>query len=278
MNIDQQLRAALSQEAEMHTAPPPDVDRLIIGGKVRQRRRTWARVGVAAAVAVLVAGGAYGVTRVGSGGTAVGPAGSPSPTSTPPPRRTGTRDDPAGHVPNARRHQRRRRCDLRQHHLRQHAWQSDNYPVVLSDPNGNGGVAVYQPLGLSAGTGCIEDNKLNTNVGDTPQTLAQQLAGLPQSTVLQAPAPVQALGHDAIHLRLRINNNCGAGVYRVAETIRGTHGITYDPVRPVVIDFWVLDQGGVPVVVETWHEINSPSWLVDDIAQTKDSVTFETGE
>ena len=131
-------------------------------------------------------------------------------------------------------------------------------------------------MGLSAGTGCIEDNKLNTNVGDTPQTLAQQLAELPQSTVLQAPAPVRALGHDAIHLRLRINNNCGAGVYRVAETNLGTHGITYDPVRPVVIDFWVLDQG-VPVVVETWHEINSPSGLVDDIAHTKDSVTLETG-
>ena len=45
--------------------------------------------------------------------------------------------------------------------------------------------------------------------------------------------------------------------------------------KPVVIDFWVLDQG-VPVVVETWHEINSPSWLVDDLAHTKDSITFET--
>ena len=66
-------------------------------------------------------------------------------------------------------------------------------------------------------------------------------------------------------------------MYRVAETnLSGSHGITYDPVRPVVIDFWVLDQG-VPVVVETWHEINSPSGLVDDIAQTKDSVTLETG-
>ena len=208
MNIDQQLRAALSQEAEMHTAPPPDVDRLIIGGKARRRRRNWARVGVAAAVAVLVAGGAYGVTRVGSGGTAVGPAGSPSPTLTRPdvPGRgmiqpgtyrmlVGTNDAGAAIYANI---------------TFDDTWESYNYPVVLTYPNGNGGVAVYQPLGLSAGTGCIEDNKLNTNVGDTPQTLAQQLAGLPQSTVLQAPAPVRALGHDAIHLRLRINNNCGA--------------------------------------------------------------------
>ena len=33
----------------MQTAPAPDVDRLIIGGKMRQRRRNLARVGVVAA-------------------------------------------------------------------------------------------------------------------------------------------------------------------------------------------------------------------------------------
>ena len=64
----------------MRTAPAPDVDRLIIGGKVRQRRRNLARVGVAAAVAVLVAGGVYGVTKIDHG-TAVGPAGKPPQTN-----------------------------------------------------------------------------------------------------------------------------------------------------------------------------------------------------
>ena len=64
MNLDEQLRAALNQEAEMQKAPAPDVDRLIIGGRVRRRRRNTARFGVAAAVAVLVGGGAYGVTQI----------------------------------------------------------------------------------------------------------------------------------------------------------------------------------------------------------------------
>ncbi len=258
----------------MHTAPPPDVDRLIIGGKVRQRRRNRTRLGVTAAVAVLVAGGAYAVTTVDHG-TAVGPATAPPQTTTfhtfgvagtsiqPGTYRmiVGTNDAGAAIYANIT--------------FDNIGWQRDNYPELM-EAKGNGGVAVYQPLGLSAGTGCIEDNKLNTNVGDTPQSLAQQLAGLPQSTVLQSPTPVQAFGHDAVHLRLRINNNC-TGYYRVAETLSGGHGITYDPVRAVVIDFWVVDEGGVPVVVETWHEINSPSQLVDEIAQTKESVTLETG-
>jgi len=259
----------------MLTAPAPDVDRLIIGGKVRQRRRTWARVGVAAAVALLVAGGAYGLTRVGSGGTAVGPAGSPSPTSTPQTYRdTGTTIQPGTY---------RMLVDENDAGAALYAnitfdntaWQSAgaNDPVLLK-ANSNGGVAVYSPLGLAAGTGCRSDNKLNTNLGDTPQSLAQQLAQLPQSTVLQSPTPVQAFGRDAVHLRLRINDNC-SDWYRVAETILGAHGITYDPVRAVVIDFWVVDEGG-PVVIETWYEVHSPSKLVDQIARTRDSITLST--
>ena len=85
---------------------------------------------------------------------------------------------------------------------------------------------------------------------------------------------MQAFGRDAVHLQLRINKNCGPAVYRVAETIRGAHGITYDPVRAVVIDFWVMDEGGSPVVVETWHEIDASSQLVDHIARTSESITL----
>ncbi len=86
---------------------------------------------------------------------------------------------------------------------------------------------------------------------------------------------MQAFGRDAVHLRLRINNNCGAGWYRVAETIRGAHGITYDPVRAVVIDFWLVDEGR-PVVLETWHEVNASSHLEGQIARVRDSITLSS--
>ncbi len=224
-----------------------------------------------AAVAVLVAWGVYGVTKVDHG-TAVEPAGKPPQTNashTYPDTGTiqpgtyrmlvGENDAGASVYANIT--------------FDNTAWQSYNDPVLLK-ANSNGGVAVYSPLGLSAGTGCFPNSKLNRNLGDTPQSLAQQFAQLPQSTVLQSPTPVQAFGRDAIHLRLRINNNC-PDWYRVAETNRGGHGITFDPVRAVVIDFWLLDEGG-PVVIDTWHEVHSPSELVDQIARVRDSITLST--
>ena len=45
----------------MREVPQPDLQGLISGGRVRRRRRSAARIGTAAAVAVLVGGGAYGV-------------------------------------------------------------------------------------------------------------------------------------------------------------------------------------------------------------------------
>jgi hypothetical protein len=277
MSLDQQLRAAFSREAEMQNAPTaPDVDRLIIGGRVRQRRRNLARVGVAAAAAVLVAGGVYGVVKIDSG-TTVEPA-PPQPTTTPQPYRE---DDAAKIEPGTYR----MLAGLDATALAlidaditfdDAGWHSGNYPV-LSDEGAYGGVAVYRPSALAARTGCDSDAP-NTEVGETPQSLAQQLAQLPRSTVVQSPTPVQAFGREAVHLRLRIDNDCGDRVYRVAETLRGSHGISYsDTPHKVVIDFRVVEVAGVPVVVEMWHDDDASSELVDRIARTRDSITFVTG-
>lgn len=65
MNLDDQLRAVLNEEAEMRTATPPDVPGLISGGQARRRRRNalWAGAGVLAIV--IAVGGAYGVAQLG---------------------------------------------------------------------------------------------------------------------------------------------------------------------------------------------------------------------
>jgi hypothetical protein len=156
-------------------------------------------------------------------------------------------------------------------------WSSGNYPVV-SQYLSYGGVAAYRPMALAAGSGCSGDAP-SQDVGETTQALAQKLARLPQSTVVQPPTPVQAFGHDALHLQLRIATDCPADQgYRVAETPRGSHGISFSDVpKDVIIDFWVVDLDGAPVAVETWHQDDASSGLVNQIAQARDSITFATG-
>jgi hypothetical protein len=156
-------------------------------------------------------------------------------------------------------------------------WQYGNYPV-LQHGRFFGGVAVYQPSALAAGSGCLGGKEI-TSVGKSPSRLAGQLAGLPHSTVLEPPTPTQSFGRQAVHLRLRIDQHCGGGIgiYRVAWTARGVQGISYgDLSKDVVIDFWVTDVHRTPVVAEAWHQVGSPSSLDDQIAHTEGSVKIVT--
>ena len=45
MNLGDELRAVLNQEADMQVTQGPDVDRLIMGGRARRRRRNLTRAG-----------------------------------------------------------------------------------------------------------------------------------------------------------------------------------------------------------------------------------------
>jgi hypothetical protein len=285
MNIDQQLRAALSQEAEMQNAPAPDMDKLISGGRVRQRRRNLARAGVGVAVAVVVAGGVYGVARSNIGTTdhPAGPVTTTTPSTATPTTSTTSATPPAYNGGDAAEPGRYRMLVGENATASKYAdvtfhepWEGDNYPWLHDHGHKFGGLAVYQPLALSAGSGCLSDNA-NPHVGHTPQQVAQQLAQLPHSTVLQPPTPVQAFGRHAVYLRTRINNRCGNDIYRVAMTINGGHGISYGHTPETYMDFWVQDVGGVPVVVETWHQQGASSQMVDQISSSRRSITFATG-
>jgi hypothetical protein len=272
-DLESTLASALQDEADRTTL---DLDTADAASRLEarfdqvdrdRRHRTWATA-LTAAAAVLVAGGVYGVTKISSGETTVQPAQTPS-TPTPSTSTTFTQtfkvlvgNDDNGAAIHA--------------HLTLYgpSWGASDHPV-LSDSTGRyGGLAIYRPLALAAGTGCLSDHP-NTHVAQTPQKLAQQLARLPRSTVLQSPTPVRSFGRQAIHLQLRINPDCGKDVYRVAETVAGGHGISYGkPSRHVVIDFWVGAVRGVPVVVETWHQDGASNQMVNQIASTRKSITF----
>jgi hypothetical protein len=49
MNLEEELRAVLGQEAEMRTTPTPDIEAMVNGGETRLRRRNTMRMGLAAA-------------------------------------------------------------------------------------------------------------------------------------------------------------------------------------------------------------------------------------
>ena len=65
MNLDDQLRAVLNEEAEMRTAAPPDVQGLISGGQARRRRRNAVWAGGSVLAAVIAVAGGYGVAQLG---------------------------------------------------------------------------------------------------------------------------------------------------------------------------------------------------------------------
>jgi hypothetical protein len=137
-------------------------------------------------------------------------------------------------------------------------------------------VGVYAPEALAGASGC--SNETTMAPASTPQALAEQLTQLPQSTVLQAPTPEQTFGHNALHLRLRIDQQCPPGEsYIVAVTPRGTHGITYGH-NPIDMDFWVMDLNGTPVVVDSWYPQGSSSDLVERVDETRKSIFFVDSE
>lgn len=273
MNLDDQLRAALSQEADMQQATRPDVDRLISGGRGRRRRRNLGRAAGAALALVLIGGGAYAVLQIDRGDensivdTPKSPPELPedagSSTLEPGTYRILVGSGADGAAIEA---------DLT---FAGPAWKAGNFPML--NEGLNGGFGVYRPDALAGGSGCTGDDSV-IEPATTPESLAQQLAALPGSTVVQPVSSTEMLGRDALHLRVRIPQDCPMNEgYRVAETPRGSRGISYayaSPQPDVVVDFWVMEEAGVPVVLDSWHEAGASKVLLDEVAEATYATRF----
>lgn len=283
MNLDEELRTAFTREAEGRTAPPPDVVGMISGGRVRRRRRSVVRLGAVAAATVLVGSAAVGILQadladLADPGTGPGPAGTRADSSTPEPLPDGgvplrsgvTYRLPIGTDASGGAIE----VDLAVDGMN---WQNSGFPVVHYAYATFAGFGAYAPSALADGTGCLRD-RTTSDLGDTLQELATQLTELPRSTVLKPPTETEVYGRTALHLRLRVDVDCPM-YYRVARTSRGSdRGITYSGAGPnpesVVIDFWVLDIGGTPVVVDQWRDNDAPRELVDMATRARESITF----
>lgn len=274
MSLDDELRSAFEREALTRPAPPPDPDGLIRGGRARRRRRNLERAGAGVAAVVLIGAGGYalapeaprdpGVASRPSGGAAELPTSDQGrPELAPGTYRvfvgigaTGGRID----------------ADLT---VEGDNWSSGDFPLA-GERFGSvfAGVGVYQPRAIAAGRGCLEDGT-TTTLGLTSGRLAEQLAGLPRSTVVREPTPTRAFGYTGVHLRLRIDVTCPT-YYRIAESPAGDRGITYTApgaaAHDVVIDFWVLDVAGAAVVVDQWHNADASDDLVETATRARESI------
>ena len=275
MNLDEQLRAALTLEAEMAIAPPPDADVLISGGQARRRRRNVRRLSLVAAAVVLIGGGVYTVTQVDAGNADTGPATNPTPTSETTTAVSGSREQVG--------------VDLASGQaisvvVPESATLFGGGTGVTSkdDRTGFVGLDVLQARTLAGGaSACADDTwaARGRQPATTPSALARQLARLPGSTVTQPVTSTTAFGYDAVHLRLRVNNGCpaGSGPYLVAEA-DSDFGLGYgDRPTDVVIDFLVVDVRGTPIVAALWNQVDASSALVQRAARVRDSIAFVTG-
>jgi hypothetical protein len=240
-------------------------------------------MGVAAAAAVLVGGAAYGVTQVETRGlgTEAGPPPTvaPSKPATTPPSfqlSNGTPIEPGTYrmAVSADTGGDRISADLT---ITGPNWRSGGQPVVFQG-DAWAGVGVYQPHQVAGASACYGGWK-GRDARGTPQALARQLVALPRSTVIQPPTATEAFGHDAVHLRLLIDDQC-PDVYQIATERAGDdygRGISYGNTRKkVLIDFWVVDVNGTPVVVDMWHHADASIELVGSTTQVRDSITFVT--
>ena len=284
MNLEQELRAVLLQEADMRTTPTPDIDSIVIGGESRLRRRTTTRIGLAAAAVALVGGGVYGATQLGDFGADAGVTNRPGePTDAVISELWPDNDMPipadtyrtlVGFVGAGNR-------IVADFTLDGDGWRGSNYPVAFADED-FAGLGVYLPESVAGG--CLMAAGLE-EAATTPRQLVQQLLRMPRSEVVEQPARTEAFGGSAVHLRLRIDAACDGGAYyQVAETPTGGRGISYldepprDEPRMVIIDFWVMDVDGVAVVVDRFHLEDAPHDLVAQSTRAVESITFIEAE
>jgi hypothetical protein len=163
-------------------------------------------------------------------------------------------------------------------------WRWSGQPVAHEPLDTWAGVGVYQPDALAGAAPCSGDWQSRAASGSA-QSLVRQLVRLPWSTVVEPPTPTEAFGHDATHVRLRIDDQCPSHeYYRIARTqvdatLAGSRGVSYGwTSQDVLIDFWVVDLDGTAVVVDQWHQVDASIELVDRATEVLDSITFVTGK
>lgn len=289
MNLEEELRAVLRQEAEVRTTPTPDIEAMVEGGETRLRRRNTMRMGLAAAAVLLMGGGIYGAAQLGENGDQdTGVVNQPRESAEAAiPQSWPDDDEGADDAVEAGTY----RTDVgfaedggtiaADFTIDGEGWEPSNYPVA--DVGAFAGFGAYQAESVAGGCRMVAGS---VDAATARQQLVQQLIRMPRSEVVQQPARTEAFGRSAVHLQLRIDAWCGGDVaYMVADGPHGARGISYyderqpqGDARVVIIDFWVVDVDGTTVVVDRFHRADAPAYLVAQSTRAVESITFRIEE
>ena len=285
MSLDQRLRDAARRVAQ--DVDPPEVDLDAIRSTAHANRR--ARIALAVAAAILAVGLA-GIPLLAAGRDTTAPQPAVSPRSQiirtlldsncaadrcvrPNTYGIPLGQDTLGH---------RLRAKLTVH---SGGWEADGYLHRLTRVDAGGAVvlAVYQPWEFAGSQPCDADGATRKVAPDaTVEDVVRLLTTLPQFAVVDGPRAEPAFGRDTRHLAVRANRvTCPSldDKYNLAH-IYGSDGLEpdfdsdIDPGQSVLIDFWVLELDGKPVVVEARQEGTPDDAMVHQLDQVRRTLTF----
>ena len=287
MSLDQRLADAARHVAEQ--VDPPEVDLDAVRSQAHANRRRTVALAVAAAV-VAVGLAAIPLLATGRGTAAPQPAVSPT----------------SDIIRNAARHELRRGPMPQAQRLRNPAGSElltasaareaggperrlgrpmGRAPDLTGQRRGRRGPdrvpagRVRGPRAVRAGDGASTGVAPDATMDD----VVRLLTTLPQFAVLEGPRALPAFGRDTRYLKVRADRvTCPAvrdARYQLADIYWGDGfdsggESAIEPGRPVLIEFWVLELEGKPVVVEARQEGRPETAMVDQLDQVRESLTF----
>ena len=286
MNLDQRLADAARHLAEQ--VDPPEVDLDAVRSQAHANRRRTLALAVAAAV-VAVGLAAIPLLAAGRGTATPEPAASPRSEIIRTLRDSNCAMDrclkpntyaiPLGG--DSSQHRLRARLEVRSE-----GWEARYDAHRISQTNAEGAVVltVYQPDAFAGPQPCGVHGAGTTVAPEaTMDDVARLLTTLPQFAVLEGPRALPAFGRDTRYVKVRADRvSCtmvrGAR-YQLADIYWGDGfdsggESAIEPGRPVLIEFWVLELEGKPVVVEARQEGRPESAMIDRLDQVRQSLTF----